>query len=594
MHKYFNLIVLTIIVSSNVYSQNNDDWLTYYEKSGFKETPVYAETVDFCKRLDKASEWVTYTTFGKSGEGRDLPLLIIDKNGYSKVKEVRQTEKLVVLIQAGIHAGEIDGKDAGLVLLRDIVINKKNTDLLNYVTILFIPILNVDGHEHFGKYNRINQNGPEEMGFRTNATNLNLNRDYLKAESPEIQAWHRLFIDWMPDFFIDIHATDGADYQYVITYHMETFGNMDANMTDWQKNVFLKYVSAKMEKDNMPVFPYVMFRKWHDPRSGLFGWVGSPVLSHGYTALQNRPSILIENHMLKDYKTRVNATINMLIYSLEIINKEAYKLRRLIVESEMYVSSKDFQKNKYTLKFKSAPDSVMVDFKGFEYQLVKSDLTDGDWFKYSNKPKLYKIPYFEKQIPDIQVFLPVAYIVPPQWTDVIKKLKLMGVEMHYLSKPTRMKVEMYRFSNVVFSEKPYECRQTVKNYNIETFVQEVEFPAGSAIIKLNQASSQVAIHALEPKAPSSFLYWGFFNSIFEQKEYAESYIMEKLARDMIASDADLKAEFEAKMKDKNFANDPYNILNWFYSKSNYWDNRINLYPVGRVMTEDILEGIEIY
>jgi len=589
MKAYFYIVFLFFFFNS--FAQNNDNWLTFYEKSGGKATPRYDETIDFCKKLAQASDIVQYTTFGKSAEGRDLPMLIIDKDGLSKSKEIKQQEKLIILIQAGIHAGEIDGKDAGLVLIRDMAIHKKYRNLLDKATILFIPILNVDGHEHFGKFNRINQNGPEEMGFRTNACNLNLNRDYLKSESPEIQAWHKLFIDWLPDFFIDIHATDGADYQYVLTYHLEIYGNMRPSITTWQKDVFLKYVTEKMDKEKMPIFPYVMFRKWHDPRSGLISWVGSPVLSHGYTALQNRPGLLIENHMLKDYQTRVNATIKMLIYSLEIINKEAYQLRRLIVESDLYFSSKEFNSQKYILKYKPSSDSIMTDFKGFDYEIVKSDLSGGDWFKYSNKAKTFKIPYFSKQTADVEIVLPKAYIIPPQWTEVIKKLKLLGIEMHYTSKAVTIQAEMYRLSNLSFNEKPYEGCQTVKNFNLTSEMMEVQFPAGSAVVKLNQPSSQVAIHVLEPKAPSSYLYWGFFNSIFEQKEYTETYVMEVMAREMLAKDENLKAEFQEKMKDPAFAKDSYGIINWFYSKSPYWDHRVNQYPVGRIVSEEVLSEL---
>lgn len=592
MLKYTSLFCIFIFFLLSAFAQK-EEWKTYYEISGCTATPRYDGTIEFCKKLDKESDWVYYTSFGKSPEGRELPLLIIDKDGFKMPVEVKQAGKLVVLIQAGIHAGEIDGKDAGLVLIRDMVIYKKYTDLLKNVTILFIPILNVDGHEHFGKYNRINQNGPVEMGWRTNAANLNLNRDYLKADAPEIQAWHKLFIEWLPDFFIDIHATDGADYQYVLTYHLEVFGNMNQALTNWQKNVYLKYVSEKMEKEKIPIFPYVIFRKWHDPRSGLISWVGSPVLSHGYTALQNRPGLLIENHMLKDYKTRVEATIKMLIFSLEILNKDANHFKQLIREADLYFGTKPFYESKYTLKWTTSPDSSIVTFKGFEYEVVKSDLTAGDWVKYSNKPKEYKIPYFSSQIPSVMIDVPYAYIIPPQWTEVIRRLEILGLNIDYLASPVKIEVEMYRLNNPEFSNKPFEGRQTVTKFNQTTELTEMLFPKGSAIVKLNQPSSQVAIHVLEPQAPSSYVYWGFFNSIFEQKEYSETYVMEKMAREMIARDDKLKKEFEEKMKDQKFAGNSWEILNWFYSKTPYWDNRINLYPVGRIMNEEILSSLPL-
>jgi hypothetical protein len=200
-----------------------EEWETFFELSGKKETPRYKETMDFCKRLEKKSRWVHMTSFGKSAMERDLPLMIIDNQGLSDPNAVHASGKVVLLIQACIHPGEPEGKDAGLMLVRDLVIGNKFPGLLDHVSVLFIPIFNVDGHERFGPFNRINQNGPQEMGWRVTANNLNLNRDFLKADAPEMQAWLNMFNTWMPDFFIDSHTTDGADYQYVLTYQMEIY-----------------------------------------------------------------------------------------------------------------------------------------------------------------------------------------------------------------------------------------------------------------------------------------------------------------------------------------------------------------------------------
>ena len=249
-----NLLLLVLWIC-NVSAQ--DEWLTFYERSGCVATPRYDETVMFCKKLDSASAMVHYSTFGYSPQGRALPLLIADKEGNFDPASVKRSGKPVILIQAGIHAGEIDGKDAGLVFFRDLIVYGKNVSLLEKVTILFIPILNVDGHERFGPYNRINQNGPQEMGWRTTAQNLNLNRDYLKADSPEMIAWLKLWNAWLPDFFLDLHVTDGADYQYVSTYGMEIYGNMEQNLTQWSKNTFIPAFTKDMDKSGFPVFPYV-------------------------------------------------------------------------------------------------------------------------------------------------------------------------------------------------------------------------------------------------------------------------------------------------------------------------------------------------
>ena len=226
MLKYIAVLWLVVNLAA-------DDWQTFYEMSGYKATPRYAETVEYCVRLAAVSPQIHYTAFGISPQGRPLPLLILDKEGRKTAEEVRGSDNVVFLIQAGIHSGEIDGKDAGLMLVRDIAVSGRLPHLLDHVTILFIPIFNVDGHERFGAYNRANQNGPEEMGWRVTAQNLNLNRDYLKADTPEMQSWLKLYNRWLPEFFADCHVTDGADYQYVLTYKIEQHGILDRRIIRW-------------------------------------------------------------------------------------------------------------------------------------------------------------------------------------------------------------------------------------------------------------------------------------------------------------------------------------------------------------------------
>ena len=328
------LILLTISLKSQ-----SSDWMTYYEKSGFLETPSYEETIDFCKKLDSVSPMIHYENFGVSPQGRNLPLMIIDKKGNTTVEAVKASGNIVLMVQCGIHSGEIEGKDAMLMLLRDMAIHHKNLELLDHVTILWIPVFNVDGHERTSKYSRINQNGPEEMGWRTTAQNLNLNRDYVKAEAPEMQAWLKLFNHWLPDFFIDSHTTDGADYQYVITYGIEALGNLDQGLTDWETEQWVPFVTEKMEKAGFPIYPYISFRNWHDPRSGIAYRAMSPRYSTSYLAAQNRPAVLIETHMLKPYKIRVESTEELIKLTMELLNKDHQNFKKPLIFVEIGIKN---------------------------------------------------------------------------------------------------------------------------------------------------------------------------------------------------------------------------------------------------------------
>ncbi len=572
----------------------SDDWLTYYEKSGYAETPRYTETIEYCKKLADASPLISYQTFGISPQGRELPLLVVNKNGHFTSKEVRKGNQVVFYIQAGIHSGECDGKDAGLMLIRDLVIHKKYPGLLDNVTLLFNPIFSVDGHERFGAYNRANQNGPKEMGWRVTAQNLNLNRDYLKADAPEMQAMLRLYNEWLPEFFADCHVTDGADYQYAVTYKIELHGIQDAGIIDWTKTSYLPELQTRMKADGFPIIEYVSFRKRHDPYSGMGTWATPPRLSDGYTAIHNRPGLLIETHMFKDYHTRVSGTYEILKHTIEILNQEAQTLRGKIFKADLYATSDLFRKNPFTLNYQSSSDSTMIDFLGYEYQKIKSDLTGGDWYRYdSDKPRTFRIPFFNHMKPDKQVELPEAYIIPAEWQSVIERLSWHGISFRRLKKAAELEISSYRFEDVSWQKQPYEGRQ-IAQFKTKKITEERVFPAGSVVIDMNQRTAKVIANILEPDARDSFVYWGFFNAIFERKEYVESYVMEEYARMMLASDPNLKSEFEHKIQsDSTFAADPSQILMWFYQKSPYWDDHINRYPVGRIMDRKILSTLEL-
>jgi hypothetical protein len=605
--KRFILLISGLLFLHTAMAQQID-WRTFYEHSGKLETPRYEATIDYCRQLARGSKMITFSTIGRSAQGRELPLLILDRQGLSDPAAIHASGRTILLIQACIHAGESEGKDAGLMLFRDLAIEDAGygtrdtgshilhpaSALLDNVSIIFIPILNVDGHERFGPYNRINQNGPKEMGWRTTANNLNLNRDFLKADSPEIQAWLRMFNTWMPDFFIDSHTTDGADYQYVLTYLMEIYGDMDEGLTVWSKDTFIRQMQAHMNGGGYPVFPYVGFRTWHDPRSGLITEVAPPMLSQGYTALRNRPGLLIETHMLKPYQQRVEGTYECIRTTLEILNKESKTLNALIRTADQFVCSESFLKAPFPLQFETRKDdSVMVDFLGIEYNVVKSDLSGGDWFKYGNKPVTMNIPYFFMTRPVSTIKLPYAYIIPAEWITVIDRLKIHGIKVSELTHDASVKISTCRFKNPKWQQNPYEGRHPMTNIEYDDLEETRLFPAGSVLVEVMQPAGRIIPHILEPKGSGSFLYWGFFDATFEQKEYGESYVIERMAREMLANDPVLKREFEQKKAaDTTFAKNPQFILNWFYNQSPFVDKRKMIYPVGKIFDPEVLESLK--
>ncbi len=591
MKRLFFLLLL--IPSTFFLFSQEGKFLTHYEKSEFLETANYQEVIRYSKLLAESSPWVSYESFGTSPQGRELPLLILDNENNFNPEQVRNSGKAILLIEAGIHPGEADGTDAVLMFARDVAVTRDLSGLLDHLTILIIPAFNVDGLARFGPYNRINQNGPREMGWRATAQNLNLNRDFLKADAPEMLAWLKLFNCWLPDFFVDCHSTDGADYQYVATYMMEIFGNMDKGLTYWQRDEFLPYIVPRMDEAGYPIFPYVSFRSWHDPRSGMVSSPAPPRLSQGYSAIQNRPGLLIETHMLKPHQLRVEATYELIRFTAEFLNKDFKKIHRLNKQADEYCKSEEFRAQPLPVEFKrSNNDSTMVDFRGVDYTVEKSNLTGGSWFKYSGNPKTFNLPWFNKPEVSKYITLPVAYIIPPEWSDVIRNLGLHGVDVLKTSEPVDIEVTSCLFIDPQWRSRPYEGRHMMNNIDCKEIIEKRYYPKGSAVVMTNQRTARVIANILEPEAMDSYVRWGFFDAIFEQKEYSETYVMEVMAREMLENDPELKEEFENKMvEDPDFAKSQWGMLNWFYSKTPYWDWKKDKYPVGKIFNSKILEKI---
>ncbi|HEX8287613.1 MAG TPA: M14 family metallopeptidase [Pyrinomonadaceae bacterium] len=562
------------------------EWQTLAEQTDYRKTWNYADTIRFAQKLDKASEQIIYKSFGKSGEGRDLPLLIVSNDKTFSPEAVRKKGKAVILIQAGIHSGEIDGKDAGFALLRDIAITKTRADLLKNTVLLFVPIYNVDGHELSSPYNRINQNGPEEMGWRATSANLNLNRDYMKADAPETRAFLRLWNEWKPDFFFDLHVTDGADFQYNVTYEYAHFQESSPFVVNWMNEHFDKKIVREVEKEGNLLTNYLEFGG-REVTSGIYTFIATPRFATGYAALRNRPGLLIETHSLKPYRSRVRGTYDVLWKTIEEINESKASLfeANAKADEETIRRGKSFDSSRiFPLRLELTDRSEPFKLKAVEYSLQDSEISGGKKIVYGTEPQEITVKKYDDARISAGVAPPLFYIVPPQWTDAIEVLQAHGIEYEKLEKPLTVEVESYRLTEPKWATAPFEGRLPV-TYKAVPVTETRTFPANSVLIPMNQTAANAAIHLLEPNSGDSFAAWGFFNPIFEQKEYFSDYIMEKIAAEMLARDANLKREFEEKLKDEKFAKSPRARLNFFYERSPYSDKRIGVYPVGRILKQ---------
>lgn len=590
--KTFTLVlVLVLALMATLHAQSETRkvppaWLTTAEKTEYKKTGSYDEAVAYSKRLAAASGGlVVYKSYGKSGEGRDMPLLIAALGGAFTPESARRQGKAVVLVQAGIHAGEIDGKDAGLALFRDIAITKTRTDLLKNVVILFQVIYNVDGHENSNPYMRINQNGPDEMGFRANASNLNLNRDYMKADAPETRAWLGLWNQWKPDVFIDCHVTDGADFQYNVTYEYAHFQEMHPAVKTWMDEHFDGVVVPKVEKEGNLLTHYVEFAG-REVIGGIATFIATPRYATGYTPLRNRAGLLIETHVYKTYKSRVRGTYDTLRYFIEEIGKSRESLfaANVIADTQTVERGKTYdEKRQFPLALSTSDKSTPLAFKGVEYKVEDSSISGGKRIVYGTAPLNITIPHFDDGKVTSSVAPPLAYIVPPQYYDVIEVLKLHGIKFTVLKKPVTIDVESYKLTEPKWAANSFENRISVTCKPV-SIKEKRTYATGSVVVSTAQEAANVAIHLLEPASTDSFVYWGFFNSVFEQKEGGEGYVVEKLAREMLAKDSALQDEFNRRLLDPAFARNPRARLNFFYERSPYFVNqKVGIYPVGRIV-----------
>lgn len=573
--------------TSQITEAQSEKFLTHYEKNNFNRTPRFDETVAFCKLLAENSPMLTFTTIGKTPQGRDIPFLILDRDGLTNPGDIRAKGRVIVLAEAAIHAGEPDGKDAGLMLIRDIAIFGKYPGILDNVTFLFIPIINPDGHEDFGTHYRINQNGPEEVGARFTSQRLNMNRDFIKADAPETKALLKLYSKWLPELFIDIHVTNGADFQYVTTYGLDHCGFLAPNMFRWTKEVFEKELNKMMEQSGYPVFPYFEFNSYTNPRAGVLPDNFPPQYSNGYASANNRIGMLIENHIYKPYKERVTSAYKIMKHSLEIAGKNSRELLKLTEEADRYIASAQFRRDSLPLFFShDHKDSIMVDFLAWAEKTEISTLSGAKWtYSDRNSPVTLKMPLFTSYKPELKVKLPEAYLIPQEQIETINLLDVHGIKYERLTSDSEYNVETYRFINPKWSQFPYEGRVTLST-DYTTQNERVIYKKGDIIVKTSQPKVKIIAHLLEPKSPTSLVYWGFYN--LWARPATEFWIrlnyMEVKGREMLEKDAALRAEFESKKaNDPEFASNPNAILQFFMTKvRENVEPHANRYPIGRL------------
>ncbi|MEO1099068.1 MAG: M14 family metallopeptidase, partial [Bacteroidota bacterium] len=478
--------------------------------------------------------------------------------------------------------GEPDGIEASMMLLRDYAFSKEKQETLKNIVVAVIPIYNIGGALNRNTSSRANQNGPDEYGFRGNARNYDLNRDFIKADTRNTKSFYELFHLVKPDVFVDTHVSNGADYQYVITHLATQHNKMGGEMGTFIEETFTPELESKMRQKGNEITPYVNVFNTTPDADGFSQFLDNPRYSTGYTTLFNTLGFMIETHMLKPFQMRVKASYQFLESVFELTDAYGKRIREIKIDQSRSLKPGD----KYAVKWRlSKAKFKEIKFKGYIGETIPSKVTGQSRLLYgSNRPFERVLPYYNNFVAQVEVTVPKAYVIPKGWHKVIDRLKWNNVTMSELDSDTVLWVETYRIENYKTSSSPYEGHYPHRSVAVSTSMQSTSFNKGDFLISIDQENSRYIVEVLEPAATDSFFTWNFFDTILQQKEHFSPYVFEDVAWQLLQRNDSLKMEFEAKKKvNSEFANDWYSQLDFIYKHSDYYEKAHLAYPVYRIV-----------
>ena len=558
---------------------------TLAERSGYERTGRYEEVERLCASYERAfPEAVRCEIFGRSPEGRPMHVLVATRQPARTPEAARAAGVPVVLFQGGIHAGEIDGKDAGFLALREMLQGRAARGALERLVVLFVPVFNVDGHERFGRWNRPNQRGPEEMGFRVTAQSLNLNRDYLKADAPEMHAMLRLVAAWDPIAYVDLHATDGAQFEHDVSVQVEPLHSGDDGLRRAGRALRDDAIAKLRAQGSKPLPFYPSFVVSDDPASGFDDGVAPPRFSTGYFPLRNRFGMLVETHSWRPYPERVRTTRNLVVAVAGLARERGREWLALARAAD--AAAAKLAGAEVPLDYTAVGEGRMIEFAGYRYTRTPSEVSGALMTRYDEStPQTWRVRLRDDVQPKTVVRAPRGgYVVPAAhaaW--VAAHLDLHAIEYRALGRASAAHpVEVFHATKATFDPGPFEGRQRVALEGEWKAATET-LGAGALFVPIAQPKARLVVALFEPKAPDAYAAWGRFNAHFERKEYMEDYVAEQVAREALAKDPALAAEFHARLgAEPEFAKSPGARLEFFYRRHPSWDQRYMLYPVVRV------------
>jgi len=577
---FFLCITLFVSCSKTVDNPDNIDFTTTFEKSNGTQTPTYDEVIQFYKDLDDAYVSIKTYEVGTTDIGEPLTLISFNPNRSFESEFAESQDVRRVLINNGIHPGESDGIDATMMLMRDLAQGKIEAPENTWVGA--IAIYNVGGALNRNSTSRTNQNGPEAYGFRGNAKNYDLNRDFIKNDTKNSQAFTEIFHLVRPDVFIDNHVSNGADYQYTLTHLFTQHNKLGGVLGDYLYQDFQPKLELDLKSKDWDITPYVnVFNR--TPEQGFSQFMDHPRYSTGYTALWNTIGLMVETHMLKPYKPRVEGTYELMKSALKITAQEGEKIKALRKDAFNAFAKADTYPLAHTI---DSTQTSTLQFLGYEGEMIPSEITGQQRLKYNrNKPFTKEITYYNFFKPSKEVSIPKAYVIPRGWRDIVLKLRENEISFKQLKKDTTFMAEVYHIEDYQTSRNPYEGHYPHYGTTVTATQEEVTIRKGGYIVKTeDQDGLRYLLETLEPEANDSFFNWNFFDTILQQKEGFSPYVWEDKALEFLNQNPAIKAEFEAKkIAEAAFAQNWYAQLSWIHKKSPQYEKAHLRYPIVRML-----------
>jgi hypothetical protein len=568
------LLSITLLFSISVIAQ-----VTPFEASGGTETATYQEAVAYFTSLAQKHKTISIRETGTTDAGYPLHIVLYSANGNFDPMQWHKSKQVVIMVNNGIHPGEPDGIDASMMLLRDIVTGK--IKLPARVCLGIIPVYNIGGSLNRGPYSRVNQNGPAEYGFRGNAQNLDLNRDFTKLDSRNAAAFNEAFQFLDPNILIDNHVSDGADFQHTMTLLTSQYDKLGGPIGQWLRNKFEPGIYADMKTRGWDLFPYVNFNAY-DLNRGMTQFYDPPRYSSGYAALFQCIGFVPETHMLKPYKERVKSTYDLMVSIAALAHAQADSL----IDARNETRKQTAAQNTFPLSWR--PDTARhntLTFKGYGRDTMISEVTGLPRMYYRHdKPFESPVKFYCYFKGEQEVEKPKAYIIPQGWHRAHDKLTLNKIPMKRLAKDTLMEVEAYRIESYKAATQPYENHFRHSNVKVTKAKEKIQFLKGDYLVEMGNYTDRFVVEMLEPTGADSYFTWNFFDAILQQKEGYSNYRWEEVAAEWLKQNPELKKQLDAKKAaEPDFAKNAGQILNWVYRNSPYFEPSYMRYPVYRII-----------